>query len=687
MISFSLRRQLFVAFAFVILLTVLLSGAFAAWTTSSRFEVLITEQGRQRAYEVAPLLEASYTFHGDWDGVVEMLRLPPDQALFFEDEGFVDWGSTVDWYEVVAAGLEIDIDVLFVTLDEVGSLADTAVYWNVDPDYVVDMIVMVEEEAVATAVENGELSLDEAALYMQYVMVDADGFVYEMSSFVDEELEYVDWDLVIREELSLSEAAYFDRLATQSLPELAAEQGVPLAQIEQALIDAEIELLQPELFYTENEYLLATADMVAWVRAYVRNDDFFPVYPAGPPLGAGLLTAYLLGDEQLFLLHSDGTIIYDSISEREGELLPSGMTAEAVPLFNLSTHDEIGLVLVATGTGFYNGQQQTFLRGMTFSLVVSGVIVVFVGLMIAAVLSRQITSPVTALTEAAQQLATGRSTQRLAFDSKNELGQMSQSFNQMADALQAQQALRRRLVRDVSHELNTPLSVIQLELETLNYGMQTPAEAHAHVQHEIDLLRRLVDDLTQLTESDQAQMSLDMTLLDAVPIARQAVARLSPRAESLTVQLEMVEPENELPLIEADVARLKQVLANLIDNALRHTAANGRVVVSCRVVRLSQLALPAVFRPVAMTDSDRPWLVTTVSDSGVGIAENDLPFLFERFYRADESRNRNSGGRGLGLSIVRQIVEAHGGFVWAANGVTEGSVFGYALPLADEADV
>ena len=120
----------------------------------------------------------------------------------------------------------------------------------------------------------------------------------------------------------------------------------------------------------------------------------------------------------------------------------------------------------------------------------------------------------------------------------------------------------------------------------------------------------------------------------------------------------------------------------MIDNGLRHTPENGRITITCHDSPLTALAIPPVFKPA--TKIEGVWLITTVTDSGVGIDEADLPYLFERFYRADESRNRHSGGRGLGLAIVKQIIEAHGGFVWAANPPEQGSVFGYALPPVEE---
>ncbi|VAW30110.1 hypothetical protein MNBD_CHLOROFLEXI01-2528, partial [hydrothermal vent metagenome] len=552
-------------------------------------------------------------------------------------------------------------------------------------------------EAVKTAVSSQELSAEEGQQYLANLVPEIELFIFDTfgqeyiesdeilfeDNFAD--ADFVDWDEIIRQELSLSEEAYFQLLETQSVAEIARERNVPLDQIEQTIIQAETAYLERDLFYSEGEYMLALADTVAWVRTYLTED--YSLYNSAfnsVPFGSGLLASYLLGDEQLLIVQMDGTVVYDSVSSREGEQLTSAMLAQGIPLKNLNSGEQIGTALVATGSGFYSDQQQTFLKGVTTSLLISGGVAALIALLVAAVLSKQITSPVAALTQAARQVASGQSTQRLPITSKDELGQMSRSFNQMADALTQQQQLRQRLVRDVSHELNTPLSIIQLEMKALQDGLQTPAQAYVHVRQEVDLLHTLIDDLTQLAEADQARPFLDLALVDLVAITKQAVSRLLPKAEANQIDLHFSVPKTELPLVEVDVVRLKQVLGNLIDNALRHTPANGRITITCQKATAAQLALPNAFKPDV--DEKRPWLVTTVTDSGDGVAEAELPLLFERFYRTDESRNRHSGGRGLGLAIVRQIVEAHGGFVWVAHAPTGGSLFGYALPLANEED-
>jgi signal transduction histidine kinase len=167
--------------------------------------------------------------------------------------------------------------------------------------------------------------------------------------------------------------------------------------------------------------------------------------------------------------------------------------------------------------------------------------------------------------------------------------------------------------------------------------------------------------------------------VDLLALAQRAIKRWQAKAESKGVTLTLAAPVDLLPITEADPARLTQVLGNLLDNALRHTETGGTITVACQVATLAALALPPTYRPV--TALTGPGLVMTVSDTGCGIPAADLPHLFERFYRVDSSRNRRSGGRGLGLAIVRQIITAHGGHLWVRSSEGQGSCFGFWLPI------
>jgi len=271
---------------------------------------------------------------------------------------------------------------------------------------------------------------------------------------------------------------------------------------------------------------------------------------------------------------------------------------------------------------------------------------------------------VTALTAASRRIAAGDWGVRLPVRSGDELGQMSAAFNRMAEELGRQRELRHRLVNAIAHELNTPLSVIQLEVEAMRDGMQGPDQAAEGVLREIELLRGLVEDLSFLAETDAGMLQTHPRPVGLLDLVERARVRWQSQADAagIVLTVEWAGAGKDGPQVMADPMRIEQVLGNLLSNALRYTPPGGSVTV--RVLASEEEAH------------------VVVQDTGEGIPAADLPHIFERFYRADRSRSRSTGGRGLGLSIVRQVVEAHGGRVWVESQVGVGSTFGFSLPLA-----
>jgi signal transduction histidine kinase len=237
---------------------------------------------------------------------------------------------------------------------------------------------------------------------------------------------------------------------------------------------------------------------------------------------------------------------------------------------------------------------------------------------------------------------------------------MSASFNQMISSLQTQRDLRKNLVDDIAHELNTPLSVIRLEAKGLRDQITSPNHAADQIIEEVDRLSSLVYDLNLLaeTDSDAFRLNLEAQAIDQTLEAE--VERWQLRAQLADIKLELLPLPSDLPTIRIDAVRLSQVLGNLIKNGLQYTSVGGRVTVRCSLEKKS--------------------VVVSVCDTGSGIAPEDLPHVFERFYRADSSHQNGKGGQGLGLSIVKQIMEAHNGEVWAESEIGNGSCFYFRLP-------
>lgn len=286
-------------------------------------------------------------------------------------------------------------------------------------------------------------------------------------------------------------------------------------------------------------------------------------------------------------------------------------------------------------------------------------------LLLAAVIVRQITRPLVDLTHASRQIAHGDLSVRVAVRSNDEVGELTETFNQMAASLEHQETLRRKLMADIAHELRTPLTGIQGAVEAMQDGV-FPADANnlESLHTEVLLLNRLVDDLRTLANAEAGQLQLAMGPVDMADLCRRQMTALQFRAAAHAVALSANLPD-ELPLIQGDGQRLGQVLLNLLDNALRHTLPDGFVTLSAY--------------------ANSAGIFITVTDNGIGIPTQDLPHVFDRFYRSDRSRSCVTGGSGLGLAIAHQLVEAHGGRMWVDSpppGTEHGAEFGFVLPMA-----
>jgi signal transduction histidine kinase len=216
------------------------------------------------------------------------------------------------------------------------------------------------------------------------------------------------------------------------------------------------------------------------------------------------------------------------------------------------------------------------------------------------------------------------------------------------------------MIADIAHELRNPLSTMQGNLEGMIDGvLPLDTSQVATVYDQTVLLSRLVEDLRTLSLAQAGELRLELEEADLGELVRGVVADFRPLADSRKVALE-VRAIEEHPDVRIDSLRISQVLANLLSNALRHTLEGGRI-------------------EIGITDGV-PGIEVSVTDSGSGIGLEDLPHVFERFYRADQSRTRSGGGSGLGLAIAKELVESHGGRIWADSRPGQGSTFAFSLP-------
>jgi signal transduction histidine kinase len=282
-----------------------------------------------------------------------------------------------------------------------------------------------------------------------------------------------------------------------------------------------------------------------------------------------------------------------------------------------------------------------------------------VALLLGVLLIRTLSKPLRDVRAATRRLAAGDLSYRVPITTHDELGDVARQFNEMAAALERDEQLRQRLMADIAHELRTPLTVIRAQVEALGDGVfpLTP-ENIAPIHDQTIVLGRLVDDLRVLALAEAGRMPLERGEVDLAALARRAVESFAPQAQDKGLRL-AYEGEAALPPISADAQRLAQVLGNLLSNAIRHTPPDGSVTVH------------------AWADAQGTHMA--VRDTGCGIAPEDLPHLFERFYRADRARSRADGGTGLGLAIAKQLVEAHGGKIAVESTVGVGTTFTITL--------
>ena len=354
-------------------------------------------------------------------------------------------------------------------------------------------------------------------------------------------------------------------------------------------------------------------------------------------------------------------VIQDNFSELEpGEVAPE-LGGQRTTVVDLRTDQPVGYAFVDVNREFLATESLGFLRELLFGSVIGGPLVAAIALLLAAWLSRRITAPVTALTRATQAIAQHGDSALLPVTSSDELGQMNVAFNQMTAALQTQRDLRQRLINDVSHELNTPLSFIRLEATGLRDGLQPPTRAADNIIQEVSVLSDLMHDLSWLAETDSGELRLTAEPYSIHQLLTSEVERWQPQAQAHQIAL-LLEPLPELPMLNLDRMRMSQAIGNIVHNALQHTEADGSVTVA-----VSQYAGRTV--------------EISVTDDGVGIDSADLPHVFNRFYRTDQSRSRVTGGTGLGLAIARAIIEAHNGTIAiTSDGLDQGATVRFNLP-------
>lgn len=399
-------------------------------------------------------------------------------------------------------------------------------------------------------------------------------------------------------------------------------------------------------------------------------------------------------------VHNSGmcSAIITNFAETMEQQMPGfqgGYTEETFPL--IQGVREVGRVEIGYyGPYYYTAADVAFLSSLNRLLLTAALVAMLASLALGAVMARQMTRPITRVIEATRSLAEGRFGEPIAPSSgTTEIRELTASVNSLAETLGQQENLRRQLVSDVAHELRTPITILQSHLEAMIDGTWPADEQHLEGCHgEAVRIARLVGDLTKLTQLEQGNLVLQYQPVAVMPLLQRIAANFQLDFElkqvALRVEggaaLEAGAPAEggkalagDVPAeadaakadaadqggsltVAADADKLSQAVINLVTNALKYTNPGGTVTLAA--------------------EADDACLRITVRDTGIGIAPEDLPHIFERFYRTDKSRARQTGGSGIGLTIARSIVEAHGGTLTAESEPGCGSTFTIEIPRA-----
>lgn len=365
-------------------------------------------------------------------------------------------------------------------------------------------------------------------------------------------------------------------------------------------------------------------------------------------------------DAPFALADENGRIIIENGPYWRGMIVAAPDLAAGIPL--MVDGAQVGVVLPVNQPPPRDPVEQAYVLQTNRALLIGALVATAVAIVLALILAQTLTRPLQELAAASRAMAAGSLEQQVPVRTQDELGDLANTFNQMSAELVRANQQRRQMTADIAHDLRTPLTVLSGYLEAMEDGTLPPTAPRLQMMHqEVETLKRLVEDLRTLSLADAGNLALYKEPIHPRELLAQVQAAYTHKAMQQNVNL-VTDAPPDLPLIQVDPARMRQVLGNLVSNALRYTPQNGRITLT---------AVPTPHTPGS--------LQLIVADTGTGISPDELPHIFDRFYRGDKSRREGEGESGLGLAIVKSLVNAHGGVISAVSTPGYGATFTITL--------
>lgn len=365
---------------------------------------------------------------------------------------------------------------------------------------------------------------------------------------------------------------------------------------------------------------------------------------------------------RIVLTDTENIIIVDT--EENGSLELSDTNKQGLPVY--ANKQLVGFLYV--GSMIKPGLkplEESFLRSVNFAIILTTVIIIVIALILGTFLISQITSPLKELTVAAENIAEGNLNVRVKISNKDELGEMAGSFNLMVESLLRTEEWKQQLISNSAHELRTPVSLIQGYLEMMIEGVyELNKENINSIYEESKRLTRLISELQSLSNADSGILILKKEDKDIIEIAKHSIEIFQPLADEKGIKL-LIRTENKELFANVDIQKIQQVFSNLFSNAIHYSPDNSTI---------------EIYLAGFSNAGYKKYIKVCIKDYGLGIPDSELEKVFERFHRIDSSRNRESGGSGLGLSISQEIIRLHSGKIWIESEYKTGACFCFTLP-------